>query len=117
MATQKHLAAFEAPSGLVFAAHHQHFGAAFGPNISTHSGADHVAKNFGSPEGQDQPYYLHSDFAESFDRNQGLNLSMDVGGMQLPAAGTSARNSPTSLLANKQEKTSQLTQKLRHLNK
>ena len=41
---------------------------------------------------------------------------MDVGGMQLPAAGPSDRISPTSLLVNKHQKASQLTQKLQHLN-
>ena len=81
MATQKHLAASDAPSGLALAAHQQHFGTAFGLNFSGPSGTDTVARDYGSPDGQEQPYYFQSDFVESFERNQGLNLSMDVGGM------------------------------------
>lgn len=51
---------------------------------------------------------------ESLDR-QGLNLSMDVGGMQLTAAGATAGSSPTSRLVDKHSKVSHLALKLRHL--
>ena len=97
LSTEKSLMKIPAvPGSLAYLAHQQHFGSSLGPTPSKVSSTHLFDQHYDAHPGQAHSQGRLGELEPGRDRRPGLHLNMDVGGMQLPAPGTSGGGSPTS---------------------
>lgn len=109
----------DTPGSLAYLARHFNYGSSFdhSQGARPNNFSSMKASKNGPISAHDQAK-SHNDLMPTSDRNPHMNLSMDVGGMQINVPATSAMNSPQNNLTGNldQQQASQLAVKLRHLN-